>query len=62
MPLIQFGQLTGYYTRLTHVLWGIVCSHFFVVNPWKMLPLDIKSHVQFSDFKNDVKAYFLSLL
>ena len=70
-PPIQFGRLTDYHTRtkdyfshpvrcrlsLTQTFFRYKATHW-----WNLLPSDIKGHVQLSDFKYNVKAYFLSLL
>jgi len=63
-PLFSLAGLlitTPQLNFFSHIVWGVVCRllcHFFSVKPlidwWNLLASDIKSHVQFSDFKNNL--------
>ena len=68
-PSIQFGHLSGYNTRTeTTFAHSLRChlsfsQHFFrhsVIKFWNSLPLDIRDHLHFSDYKNELKTFLLT--
>ena len=68
-PSIQFGNLSGYNTRTESTFAHSVRCHFSfsqhsfrfkVVKSWNSLPTAIRDHLHFSDFKDDLKTYFIS--
>ena len=69
-PPIQFGHLFGYNIHelkpLLHIFLRCHLSfsqHFFrlsVIKFWNSLPLDIRDHLHFSDYKNELKTFLLT--
>ena len=70
-PPIQFGNLSGYNTRTESTFAHSVRCHLTfsqhsfrhkVTVFWNSLPTAIRNHLRFSDFKDELKTYFLSYL
>ena len=68
-PPIQFGLFSGYNTRTENTFAHYLRCHlsFFqhsfghnVIKFWNSLPPDIRDHLHFSDYKNELKTFLLT--